>query len=279
MLDNERKIEEFMEKKIVTDKHALYLASVQDPISDVERISKIFLEINKRGPISLREDFCGSFALSCCWVQSNDKHTALSLDLDQEVIDYGEKNYYANLSESEKERLRFFCQNSISVTEKVDLIATFNFSYCLLHERKTLVEYFKKCRESLVDGGLIMMDIFGGTESEIIEVQEREINNNDYIAPFVYEFERKTFNPISRRATYGIHFRYPNGPQLEDAFTYDFRMWTITELRDALEEAGFSRSLVYWEDCDEEGFGNGEYYQTESEDHTYNWSAYVVAQK
>ena len=53
-------------------------------------------------------------------------------------------------------------------------------------------------------------------------------------------------------------------------------MWSITELRDLLEEAGFSKSLVYWEAFDDEGYGSGEFYATESEENTYNWNAYIV---
>ena len=48
-----------------------------------------------------------------------------------------------------------------------------------------------------------------------------------------------------------------------DAFTYEFRMWSITEIRDLFEEAGFSKSLVYWEGFDEDGLGNGEFHATE----------------
>jgi hypothetical protein len=39
---------------------------------------------------------------------------------------------------------------------------------------------------------------------------------------------------------------------MERAFTYDWRMWTLPEVRDALDEAGFRDALIYIEGWDEE---------------------------
>lgn len=264
------------ERKKTTDRHALYLASVQDPVSDVDRVSNIYSDLFGKRALSFREDFSGTFALSCCWVQSADDRTAISIDIDHETIEYGKKNYFANLAQSEQDRLKVIEGNAIVETDTVDIIATFNFSYCLLHKRAELLEYFKKCHNSLNKDGMLILDIFGGSESEIPEVQERDIDNCDYIAPFVFEFERKDFNPITRLANYGIHFKYPDGTEIIDAFKYHFRMWSITELRDLLDEAGFSKSHVYWEGFDDEGYGNGEFHQSEVEENTYNWNAYIV---
>ncbi|EQC43160.1 hypothetical protein [Bacteriovorax sp. DB6_IX] len=265
-----------MTRKKTLDRHALYLASVQDPVSDVQRVSDIYSEIFGKRALSFREDFSGTFALSCCWVQSDKQRSAIAIDIDEETVDYGLKNYHANMSCDEQSRTQVIKGNAIAITDPVDIVATFNFSYCLLHERRTLLEYFQKVRESLNEKGMLIMDIFGGSESEIPEIQERDIDNCEYIAPFVFEFERKDFNPITRLANYGIHFKYEDGEAITDAFTYHFRMWSITEIRDLLEEAGFAKSYVYWEDFDEEGFGNGSFYQSEEEENTLNWNAYIV---
>ncbi len=267
------------EKLMIEDKHALYLASVQDPLSDVQRMNDIFMEVYDKAAMSLREDFSGTFALSCCFVQSARERSALALDIDEEALSYGKKNYLAHLTKGEQERLTVLRQNSISTTVKVDLIAAFNFSYCLIHKRSELVEYFRHCHASLNDKGLLILDIFGGSDSEIPEVQERHIDNSDYIAPFLFEFVREDFNPVNRLANYTINFKYDEGPQLLKAFHYHFRHWSIPELRDCLEEAGFSKSLVYWEHCDAEGYGNGQYYSTEEEENSLNWNSYIVGLK
>lgn len=262
-----------------TDIHSLYLASVQDPLSDVNRVSKIYSEIFSKQALSLREDFSGTFALSCCWVQSDSKREAIAIDNDKSTLDYGIKNYLGSMSDDQQERLSAKLSDAIIQTAPVDIVATFNFSYCLLHNRETLLSYFKKVHASLNDSGMMIIDLFGGSDSEITEVQERDIDNNDQIQPFTFEFERKTFNPITRIANYAIHFKYPDGTELIDAFTYEFRMWSITEIRDLFKEAGFSDSKVYWEDFDDEGFGNGNYYASEDEENTVNWNSYIVGLK
>jgi len=48
-----------------------------------------------------------------------------------------------------------------------------------------------------------------------------------------------------------IHFRLRDGARIERAFTYDWRLWTLPEVRDALEEAGFRDSVAYVEGWDE----------------------------
>ena len=50
-----------------------------------------------------------------------------------------------------------------------------------------------------------------------------------------------------------IHFEFTNGSRLKRAFTYEWRLWTLPEIRELLGEAGFSRSTVYWEDRDADG--------------------------
>jgi hypothetical protein len=248
-------------------------------MGDIKRISKIYRDIFSKEALFLREDFSGTFALSCCWVQSDSKRSAIAIDNDKPTLDYGKKNYLSGMSSEEQNRLTPKLGDAITKTDLVDIIATFNFSYCLIHERAKLLEYFKKAHASLNDQGIMILDLFGGSESETPEIQERDIDNNDQILPFIFEFERKSFNPISRISNYGIHFKYQDGTELMDAFTYEFRMWSITEIRDLFKEAGFSKSVVYWEGFDEDGFGNGEFYATEKEENSLNWNSYIVGIK
>lgn len=266
-------------KTKTTDKHSLYLASVQDPIGSIERVSKIYEDLFFKKAISLREDFSGTFALSCCWVQSDLERTAIAIDNDKPTLDYGIENYLSNMSEEEQKRLQTKHADVITKTDFVDVVAAFNFSYCIIHEREKLLEYFKTIYTSLNKKGIMILDLFGGSESESPETQERYIDNNDQIRPFTFEFERKSFNPISRISNYSIHFKYDDGTELLDAFTYEYRMWSITEIRDLFKEAGFTKSLVYWEDFNDEGLGNGEFYKTEKEENSLNWSAYIVGVK
>jgi hypothetical protein len=77
-----------------------------------------------------------------------------------------------------------------------------------------------------------------------------------------------------------IHFKFPDGSRLKRAFSYEWRLWTLPELRDLLDEVGFSRTTVYWEGTDEEtGEGNGIYEPAESGAADAGWICYLAAEK
>jgi hypothetical protein len=65
---------------------------------------------------------------------------------------------------------------------------------------------------------------------------------------------------------------------MRNAFTYDWRIWSIPELRDLLIEAGFTETAVYWE-TEHKGEATGEYAKSELGDNAYSWIAQVVAIK
>ena len=65
---------------------------------------------------------------------------------------------------------------------------------------------------------------------------------------------------------------------MHDTFTYDWRLWTIPEVREAMREAGFDQTAVYWE-TEHKGEGTGEYVRSEHGDNAYAWVAYIVGVK
>lgn len=91
-----------------------------------------------------------------------------------------------------------------------------------------------------------------------------------------YIWDQQSFDPIQHRARYQIHFKLPDGRTLEGAFTYDWRLWTLPEVQDALRDAGFRDIRVFWE-AEHRGEGTGEYLETRTGDNAYSWIAYVVA--
>ena len=56
-------------------------------------------------------------------------------------------------------------------------------------------------------------------------------------------------------------------------------MWGIAEIRDVLDDAGFSKTYVYWEGTDSDGEGNGEFTLTEEGEECESWVAYIVGAK
>ena len=78
-----------------------------------------------------------------------------------------------------------------------------------------------------------------------------------------------------------IHFRFPDGSIMRNAFEYDWRLWTLPEVRELLAEAGFEDIQTYWEgtDPDDEESGNGEYTPVREGDADPAYICYIVAQK
>jgi hypothetical protein len=66
-----------------------------------------------------------------------------------------------------------------------------------------------------------------------------------------YTWEQREADPMSGLVEDAIHFRADRDGEIvyqeADAFVYRWRLWSIPELRDAMDEAGFARSEVYAE--------------------------------
>ena len=90
---------------------------------------------------------------------------------------------------------------------------------------------------------------------------------------FDYFWELRSFYPVTRSADFYIHFRLKNGKAIRNAFRYQWRMWTIPEVREMMEEAGFGYTEVLWEgDADN-------YFRTDKGDSDQTWLAYIAAGK
>ena len=66
---------------------------------------------------------------------------------------------------------------------------------------------------------------------------------------------------------------------IERAFTYDWRLWTLPELRELLTEAGFSQVHIYWETDDKDGQPSGKYRRATVGKPDLAWLCYIVAVK
>ena len=157
-------------------------------------------------------------------------------------------------------------------TGGADILVAFNFSYWVFKRREQMLAYFRAARPALAANGLFMLDIFGGPEA-FEECKER----TDFRG-FTYIWDQASYDPISGDYLCHIHFKFPDGSKLRRAFSYDWRLWTLPELRDLLLEAGFGRTTVYWEQTGRDGEGNGEYAPAERGDADPAWIAYVIAE-
>lgn len=222
------------------DKYGMYERAVQRPQFDIDFVTRVYRAEHGRVPLALREDFCGTAFISAEWVRSDPRRTALALDLDDAPLAWGRRWNVAPLGPAAR-RLTLLKKDVRSVfSPKADVTVAFNFSYCVFMTRADLVDYFRKARRGIRRGGAYMLDGYSGPDSLEPGHEVRTY------AKFVYTWDQRPMDAITGRAVRYIHFRM-KGPRkkLMRAFTYDWRLWTITELVDALAEAGFSRVDVY----------------------------------
>ena len=270
-----------MKKKSIAlppfDKYELYKDSVQSPEADVEFLKNAYQELTGTKPAILREDFCGTFALCCEWVKLAPEHLAIGLDIDQEPIDYGKANYLSQLEESAQERINIIERDVLSEDSlpSADIVCALNFSYFCFKDRSVLKKYFQKVADSLNPGGIFVLDCFGG--GKCCEANEEETEFTDL--KFSYFWDQDNYDPLSNYAKFYIHFKRQGEKKREKVFTYDWRMWSIPELRDILKEVGLAETHTYWEGNDENGEGNGVFSKTESGEECESWVAYIVGRK
>lgn len=229
------------------EKYALYEAAVQDPKDDTHTIAKIVRTLRGREPLSLREDFCGTFAFSSAWVRRSPRHRALGIDLDPAPLNYGLKHHFSQLKPHQQKRIRLVQQNVLVPTVPgVDLIAALNFSYWIFKLRGMLKRYFRACLQSLNRRGCLVLDLCGGPEMlrKNLDRSKFRLNRKQY----TYLWEQKSYDPTTNESQFAIHFKTPSGRIARDVFTYDWRIWTVPEIRDLLLEVGFREVHVFYED-------------------------------
>lgn len=255
------------------DKHILYEQSVQCVEAEIDFVDSIYKKIRHSKAKTIREDFCGTTNSSCEWIKRRETNVAYCVDLDPDVLAWGKEHHVSTLSDEQKSRLNIIEANVLdSGVGLVDAVLAMNFSYWIFKTRQEMIAYFKNVYDGLQEDGLFFLDTFGGYEA----FQEMEESTKQ--EGFTYVWDQSHYNPITGDGVFHIHFTFKDGSKIEKAFTYEWRVWTLPEIREMLIEAGFS-SEVYWEGTDEDGDGNGVFEATMDGEADAGWIAYIVAQK
>ncbi len=256
------------------DIHELYEQSVQAVDVEIEFLQDTFRTLRGRSPISFREDFCGTASASCEWVRTGETRTAIGVDVDASVLDWGRRHRVARLPEAARARVKLLNDDVRNVvSDTVDVVGAFNFSYYCFKTRAEMRAYFERVRSALNPDGLFFLDSFGGPEACELQKEKTKIDG------FTYVWDQAEFEPVTGRLLCHIHFKFPDGSKIKKAFTYDWRLWTLPELRELLTEAGFSKVRVYWEGDDGDGGGNGVFTEHATGEADLAWIAYLVAEK
>ncbi len=227
------------------DRHLLYQWSVQVPEFEVRFMDRTFKKLRGRRPLTLREDFCGTGIVCCEWVRRRKDRTSLGLDLDRPTLDWGRRHNVAKLGRG-ADRVELREADVRSVTNPpADVVCAYNFSWFLMHPFATLVDYFRQVRASLAPDGLMFLDCYGGWEAQQLVSEPRLVETPEGM--FTYTWEQADYNPIDNVALCYIHFELAGGRTLRKAFTYEWRLYSPAEARDALLAAGFSDCIIYWD--------------------------------
>lgn len=260
------------------DKFVCYQKSVQSPEHEIEFFVQAYKDEFGRKPLSLREDFCGTFSICCEWVKTNKKRTAIGVDLCPDTLQWGRDHNLSKLKKSQQERIEILEQDVRVQNTPVDVLAAQNFSFWIFKTRQSVIDYFKMAHANLNDEGVMIMDMMGGGAC-----YEEGLTDKRWVSKgkkgFQYRWTQDRFNPINGDASFYISFKFKDGSRLKRAFEYHWRFWSIPEVCELLAEAGFSDSHVYWEREDEDGEDTGIWERQESAPSNPSWICYIVGVK
>ncbi len=258
------------------DRHKLYELSVQCAESEIDFVDDTYKELRGYRAKLLREDFCGTANVCCEWVTRRKGNQAIGVDIDREVLNWGKKHKVGKLKANQRKRIKLLAKDVLKVkTDSPDVISAMNFSYWLFKKRKDLLKYFKSVRSSLKKNGVFFLDAYGGYDSFKEIVEKRVVEEGK----FKYIWEQEKYDPISGHLISHIHFSFRDGSRLDNAFTYDWRLWTLPEIQDLLKDAGFSAVTVYWQGFDEDGEPDGDFKPATEGEADAGWICYIAAEK
>ncbi|MBY0113709.1 MAG: hypothetical protein K2Y21_12890 [Phycisphaerales bacterium] len=258
-------------------------------VTEPRRVVPFLHAVHGRKPLTLREDFSGSAALARAWAASSKTRKSIAVDADPEP-----------LRRARGARVRAVVADVLRCAARADIIAATNFPVGYCHTRKALSKYLRSARSRLNRHGVLVFDVYGGRDAyspgKIIQLMRAPVQKPWSGELVEYTFEQRAADPVTGLVRDVLHFRaWREGKgvaakrasraapdvELTDAFVYDWRLWSLPELRDALSEAGFGAVEVYdrlGDAIDSEGVLHLKPVAA-GEELDANWVVYVVARK
>lgn len=236
------------------DRFDLYELCVQSPRTIVTFLEKVH---GQRATV-LREDFCGTAAVSRRWVGGGLKRGELwrsvAADLDAQTL---EKARELAEREGVAEGIQFShadcIRADVDLTEDADIIYVGNFSIGEIHTDTELAQYFSHCHKRLslgnlgFGGGVLVFDLYGGPEAFEPTVLDRThtARTGERVD---YTWRHDRVDPATRMVENSISFvvHGVEGVRAFDrAFVYRWRVWTPAEVFGALQHAGFGEIRLH----------------------------------
>lgn len=231
--------------------------------------------LHGQNPRVLREDFCGTSALSRRWVMDGaakgEDFRAIGVDLDDAALAHAKAAADAagvqvhgpgaaprgpNRSEIVLAKGDCVAKDTPLAGEGCDAIFVGNFSIGYIHRRADLCAYLRRSLDRLrrgnagFGGGVFVCDTYGGAGAfRLGGIRRRHVSPGREVVLYEWVHEKADAltglveNSISLRVEEDGHIvqEYPR------AFTYRWRLWSIAELREAMSEVGFTSTSVYSE--------------------------------
>ncbi len=211
--------------------------------------------LHAHNPRVLREDFCGTAALSREWTADlrggGLEASAVGVDLDARIL----ARAAAAGTESS---IRLVHADAVRIpvvpADACDVIFVGNFSIGYIHTRSLLVDYLRRSAARLSmapaapGSGLMVCDLYDspGKFARGMLHRTHPGPGNQIVH---YTWEQREADALTAMVTAALHFRVvADGEviaELPDAFVYRWRLWSIPELREAMLEAGFASTEVH----------------------------------
>mmetsp|Transcript_27977 Transcript_27977/g.71174 ORF Transcript_27977/g.71174 Transcript_27977/m.71174 type:complete len:143 (-) Transcript_27977:762-1190(-) len=137
--------------------------------------------------------------------------------------------------------------------------------------RRDLLRYLRAAKSGLAEDGILALDLFGGLDAFQVKKYTKRFRD------FTYEMDTTYVNLLTHEASFKIHFRFPDRSVIKGAFCYDWRIWTLPELKEALLDAGFKKIEIWWAEVDPEDEEQYEYTQEKLIEPTEMINSYILA--
>lgn len=209
----------------------------------------------------LREDFSGTAALARAWLGLDARHRAVAVDVEARVLARARREA-AGMGRPFGARLGTVVGDACAARERADIIAATNFPLGYFPARTDLLAYLRHARACLRTRGVLVADMYGGVGAFTPGTTRVRVRAPEGGA-FTYLWEQRRADPLTGLVENAIHFEIPTrrsprarsasegdspAPRvrtIRDAFTYHWRLWTIPELVEAMDEAGFRAVEVH----------------------------------
>jgi hypothetical protein len=237
------------------DPFACYELCVQSP----GRVARFLHALHGNSPLALREDFCGTAAVSRRWVREAIKRgdldaRALGVEIDAATCARARADIEREGWSHHVRIVQGDCEEGLETHHPADVVFVGNFSLGYLPTRPRLLAYFRHAHRSLsrgsggFGGGVFACDTYGGAGAFRLG-ELRRVHTAPTGEQVHYQWLHEEADPRSAMVTNSISFRVVlNGDVIAEfprAFVYRWRLWSIPEIIEAMRECGFLETGVY----------------------------------